>query len=140
MNGVYNCFIYLHYFTISVHTATNLQMQGLCNPCTPPSQRSSTSDSLACTSTATSIGDPGSCGGWTSQGAAISCGVRIQPWVIEGKMFLLFHGQPPVLRSSSPTWFWLSFLFTLLELCICRQWFRVCFFLFLSFLMFLFLL
>ena len=60
MTGAYNRFIYLHYFTISVHTFTNLQMQGLCSPHAPPSQRSSTSDSLACTSTATSIGDPSS--------------------------------------------------------------------------------
>ena len=37
-------------------------MQGLCSLCAPPSQRSSTSDSLACTSTATSIGDPCSSG------------------------------------------------------------------------------
>ena len=41
---------------------TILQIWRLCCYLTPPSQRSSTSDSLVCTSTAASIGDPGSCG------------------------------------------------------------------------------
>ena len=45
-----------------LYTSTNLQMWGLCSPHTPPSQSSSTSDSLACTLTAISLSDHGSRG------------------------------------------------------------------------------
>ena len=76
----------------------------------------------------------------TSWGVAISCGIGIRPWVIEGETFLLFHGCPPILQSSSPTWSWLFFPFTLLKLRVCRQQFGVHFFLFLFFLQFFFLL
>ena len=50
------------FYNLFVHTFTNLQIRGLRSLHAPPSQRSSTSDSLVCTSTATSIGNPGSHG------------------------------------------------------------------------------
>ena len=78
--------------------------------------------------------------GQMTWGVAISCGIRIRLRVIEGEMFLLFHGHPPISQSLLPTWFQLSIPFTLLKLCICRWGLRVHFLPFLFFLQFFFLL
>ena len=64
-------------------------MGGLCGLCIPPSQSSSTSDSLACTSTVASIGDPSS-GGVTHLGE--------QPSAVASESD---HGSSKARRSSS---------------------------------------
>ena len=82
--GAYNHFIYLHYFTILY---TILQTHSYL---TPQTQRSSTSDSLTCTSTTASIGDPSSRG-------VRHLGEQPSAVVLESD-----HGLSKVSHSSSP--------------------------------------
>ena len=102
----------------SVHTFTNLQNVRTMQPSCP-----TISNSLVCTSTAASMGDPGS--------RRVTC-LGEQPSAVASESN---HGS----SKASPTWFRLFFHFTLLELCIGRWWFGAHFFPFLFLLLFLFL-
>ena len=75
----------------SLYKSMNLQKQGWGGLHAPPAQSSSTSDSRACTSTAVSRGDPGSCG--------VECTEKWPPTVSSESN----HGSSKVRGSSSST-------------------------------------
>ena len=136
MAGAYNRYIYTHFFYNFNTIFTNY---GITLPSPPTiSQRSSISDSLMCTSNATSIGDPGSCGvgclrEWPSAVASES-DCRSSYASLSSSPMTASQSRKcrHLFGSCSSSW---PILLTLLRLGICNRQLRVQFLLFLFFLL-----